>query len=115
MGGEFNPIPGTIPENDNIFWDIEDMAYEEHGVVSYENEEGEPFYLKFKGVFEKGQLNRTLPREDGIILEGIYTFKVSLGNTVWRKIKLSSSHTLLDLHTKLNKRLIKRRIMINLM
>ncbi|WP_243292957.1 plasmid pRiA4b ORF-3 family protein [Bacillus sp. FJAT-47783] len=103
IGGEFNPIPGTIPEKDNILWDIEDRVYEEYGVVSYENEKGEPFYLKFKGMFEKGQLNRTLPREDGIIHEGVYTFKVSLEDTVWRKFKLSSLHTLLDLHNMIQR------------
>jgi hypothetical protein len=31
-------------------------------------------------------------------MEGTYIFKVSLNRSVWRRIKLSSDHTLLDLH-----------------
>jgi hypothetical protein len=31
-------------------------------------------------------------------MDGTYIFKVSLNRSVWRRIKLSSDHTLLDLH-----------------
>jgi hypothetical protein len=34
-------------------------------------------------------------------MDGTYIFKVSLNRSVWRRIKLSSDHTLLDLHNSI--------------
>ncbi len=39
-----------------------------------------------------------MPREAAKPVEGVYLFRVSLSAGNWRKIELSSSHTLLDLH-----------------
>ena len=39
-----------------------------------------------------------MPRETGKPVEGIYLFRVALAKGVWRKIEISSNHTLLDLH-----------------
>jgi len=36
-------------------------------------------------------------------MDGTYVFKVSLNKTVWRRIELSSDHTLLDLHNSIQR------------
>jgi len=59
---------------------------------------GEPFLLPFVPLFAEGELRNTLPRETGKPVDGIYFFRVALAKGVWRKIEISSNHTLLDLH-----------------
>lgn len=49
-------------------------------------------------MFAEGQLINALPRESRKTVDGIYLFRVALSKDVWRKIELSSNHTLLDLH-----------------
>ncbi|WP_432409233.1 IS1096 element passenger TnpR family protein [Wukongibacter sp. M2B1] len=56
------------------------------------------FFELFKSLFEKGELEKTLPRGKHELKEGIYTFKVSLNRNTWAKIKMSANHTLNDLH-----------------
>jgi len=58
----------------------------------------EPFSLPFIPFFAEGVLSKTLPREPAMPVEGVYLFRVSLSGSVWRKIELSSGHTLLDFH-----------------
>ncbi len=58
----------------------------------------EPFCEVFKRLFKKGELKNTLPREKHNTNEGIYTLKVTLSRGVWSKLKLSSQHTMEDLH-----------------
>ncbi len=58
----------------------------------------DPFFLPFVSFFPEGELSKTLPREVLKPIEGVYLFHVSLSEGVWRKIELSSDHTLLDLH-----------------
>lgn len=58
----------------------------------------EHFYKAFQKLFKNGELESTLPRDKCEFMEGIYTFRVSLHRGVWSKIKLSSQHTLHDLH-----------------
>lgn len=49
-------------------------------------------------VFPKGDLLHTINTEIVKVAKGNFTFKVSLGKSVWRKIKLSFKHSLEDLH-----------------
>lgn len=58
----------------------------------------EPFFLPFVPLFAEGELVNTLPRETGKTVDGIYLFRVALANGLWRRIEISSNHTLLDLH-----------------
>jgi hypothetical protein len=62
------------------------------------DQSGEPFFLPFLPFFPEGELSKTLPREAPKPVEGVYLFRVSLSDNLWRKIELSSGHTLLDLH-----------------
>ena len=56
----------------------------------------EVFWMSFIDIFP--EISGTIPREeDTEQIEGNYIFKVSL-NSTWRKIKISSSNTLEDLH-----------------
>jgi hypothetical protein len=61
----------------------------------------EPFFLPFVNLFEEGELTKTLPRipERIEFVDGVYIFKVFLlpKKEVWRRIKVSSDHTLSDL------------------
>jgi hypothetical protein len=59
---------------------------------------GEPFFLPFVPLFAEGELRNTLPRETEKTVDGIYLFRVALAKGTWRKIEISSNHTLLDLH-----------------
>jgi len=66
--------------------------------ILQKDQSGEPFFLPFISFFAEGDLSKTLPREAAIPVEGVYLFRVSLSESVWRKIELSSGHTLLDFH-----------------
>ena len=59
---------------------------------------GEPFFLPFVPLFAEKELANTLPRETSRAVGGVYLFRVVVSKGVWRKIELSSKHTLLDLH-----------------
>ncbi|GAB1453686.1 hypothetical protein MASR2M47_37420 [Draconibacterium sp.] len=56
-----------------------------------------PLYKLIAPIFPEGSINNTVSTTSGTI-KGTYVFKVSLAANVWRKIKLSHLHTLLDLH-----------------
>lgn len=58
----------------------------------------EPFYKPFQNLFNKEEIENTLPRNKDEFRKGIYIFKVSLSRGVWSKIQLSAQHTLDDLH-----------------
>jgi hypothetical protein len=58
----------------------------------------EEFYMPFKKLFKNGELENTLLRVKNELIEGIYTFKVSLDKNTWSTIRLSAHHTLYDLH-----------------
>jgi hypothetical protein len=66
--------------------------------IVQKDQSGEPFFLPFISLFAEGELSKTLPREPAMPVEGVYLFRVSLSGSVWRKIELSSGHTLLDFH-----------------
>ncbi|UZW13472.1 hypothetical protein OSC52_16750 [Clostridium pasteurianum] len=61
----------------------------------------EEFKIPFIDIFEKGVLSDTLIRNINKFISGIYTFKISLGRNNWAKIKLSSQHSLEDLHNSI--------------
>jgi len=71
--------------------------------IVQKDQAGEPFCLPFVSFFAEGELSKTLPREAAIPVEGVYLFRVSLSEGVWRKIELSSGHTLLDFHYVIQK------------
>jgi hypothetical protein len=58
----------------------------------------EKFHIPFKKLFDEGELENTLSRNKHDVIDGIYTFKVSLSKNIWSKIRLSAHHTLYDLH-----------------
>jgi len=61
------------------------------------------FIEYFTHLFEPGKLQRSLGEVEQKHNPGNYIFKVSLNKGVWRKIKLSSNHTLEDLHLMIQK------------
>ncbi|WP_276918361.1 plasmid pRiA4b ORF-3 family protein [Aneurinibacillus aneurinilyticus] len=74
----------------------------EHMDDGKQNRSGEAFFKPFMSLFSHGELQNTLSpvkgREPKVPMDGVYTVKVSLTGRVWRKISLSSKHTLDDLH-----------------
>ena len=68
--------------------------------VPEEEETGEPQSLVslLSPFFPREELSTTLKKKEPSFKAGSYLFKVSLGSSCWRTLKLSSSHTLLDLH-----------------
>jgi len=65
--------------------------------------EREVFEKAFEGIFPPGAIDAeaiasVLRREERQAAGNTYIFKVSMGKKIWRKIKLSSSHTLHQLH-----------------
>ncbi len=63
-----------------------------------------PLATYLAGAFPAGTLKQTIPPESNATGEqGNYFFKVSFGSKIWRIIKLSSEHTLEDLHLTIQK------------
>jgi len=60
-------------------------------------EKGDPFNA-FKKIFTNKKVMKTVEAIDMVVKSGVYSFKVTLSRSVWRKIKLSHNHTLRDLH-----------------
>ncbi|HEX7583500.1 MAG TPA: plasmid pRiA4b ORF-3 family protein [Prolixibacteraceae bacterium] len=60
--------------------------------------ESVPLFKFFAPVFPEGVLIKTVEKETVKLVKGSYIFQVSLGRTVWRKIKISFKHSLEDLH-----------------
>ena len=63
-----------------------------------DNSDHGPLFRHFEPVFPQGFLSHTINNEIIKIAKCNFTFKVSLGKNIWRKIKLSSKHSLEDLH-----------------
>ncbi|MEJ6949435.1 IS1096 element passenger TnpR family protein [Natronospora cellulosivora (SeqCode)] len=61
------------------------------------------FYHAFRPIFPSGVLTKTLSSLKEKFKEGIYIFKCSYNNRVWREIKIADNHTLLDLHNIIQK------------
>lgn len=76
---------------------------ERYGIYKDEDEEENdsaiaPLFSYFVPIFPEGVLAHTINAETKRLVKGNYIFQVSLGRTVWRKIKVSFSHSLDDLH-----------------
>ena len=61
----------------------------------------EPFFAAFEALCPEGELRQSLPREEREPIKGNFIFKVTLDHGVWRTIRLSSEHTLHDLHNQI--------------
>lgn len=102
--GEYKPVPGS-PMPDKEIYAILAMGrkgktYESTRKVD-KGKPGDPFFLPFVNLFGIGELKKSLPRENPKFVDGKYVFKVSLNKSIWRRIELSSDHTLLDLHVSI--------------
>ncbi|MDO8929437.1 MAG: plasmid pRiA4b ORF-3 family protein, partial [Bacteroidota bacterium] len=79
-----------------IYYDEDD---EEVEVDEAEDESASvPLFKYFTPVFPEGVLANSVKTATKKIVHGNFTFKVSLARNVWRKIKVSSNHTLENLH-----------------
>jgi hypothetical protein len=94
--GEWKVNPGQpLPEE---YLEARGAKKSKKSKIVQRDQTGEPFLLPFVTLFAEGELRNTLPRETGKAVDGIYLFRVALGKGTWRKIEISSTHTLLDLH-----------------
>ena len=98
--GEYKPVPGS-PVPENIYALITLGQKSGHAIKLKKSKPGDPFFLPFVSLFAGGELEKTLPRGESKPKDGIYVFKVSLEKNIWRRIELSSDHTLLDLHNSI--------------
>jgi hypothetical protein len=97
--GEWNAIPGSpLPDADSSILFEQKRKKPKTVVKVDEVKTRDMFFLPFVSLFAEGELQRTLPREGAKFVDGIYVFKVILGENLWRRIKVSANHTLLDLH-----------------
>lgn len=95
--GELNPLPGSEPESlmiGNLPEKLKAKIFRSIG----KNQSSQPFLQPFVSLFPEGELQHTLPRNGKKFTDGIYTFKVSLSKTVWRKVVLSAQDTMDDLN-----------------
>ena len=63
----------------------------------------EPFIAAFRHLCPEGELRQTLPRYEPKRVKGNFLFRVGLERGVWRTIKLSSVHTLHELHEQIQR------------
>src|SRR5690625_1120680 len=56
------------------------------------------FLQPFKKLFPTEDLQRSLPRQTRKFVDGLYTFKVTYMNGVWRTVVLTGRHTMHRLH-----------------
>ncbi len=87
-------------------WPLEEynLPYMRHmgidlGILGERTPFEKPFWKSFIDIFPENELSGTIPREvdNKYKIEGNFIFKVSLQSS-WRKIKISSSSSLDDLH-----------------
>jgi hypothetical protein len=94
--GEWKVNPGKpLPEE---YFATSDTKKGKKPRIIQKDLSGEPFFLPFVPLFAEKELVNTLPRETSRAVDGVYLFRVTVSKGVWRKIELSSNHTLLDLH-----------------
>ncbi|MDD4569223.1 MAG: hypothetical protein PHE70_03730 [Tepidanaerobacteraceae bacterium] len=76
-------------------WNIDNYTY----VLprNSRNKPSNPFDV-FREIFPDGKVINTVDSEAKFDTSGVYTFKVSLSKSCWRKINISHRHTLYDLH-----------------
>lgn len=99
--GEYKPVPGSPVPDEGLYTLLTGGHRVKKAKSTIKVDKGKPgdlFFLPFVPLVASGELQKTLPREDSKLMDGTYVFKVSLKKSVWRRIELSSDHTLLDLH-----------------
>ncbi|NHC38918.1 plasmid pRiA4b ORF-3 family protein [Bacillus sp. MM2020_1] len=82
-----------------IFGDLPEEWIDTLYEIMEENHSSEPFFQPFTPLFSKETLQQSLPRSEPEFIDGIYTFKVSFTNEIWRDVVLSGIHTMDDLHS----------------
>lgn len=100
---EWNVIPGSpLPEVPTYIspWGVMEIKPKKvkTPIKVDKGKPGDHFFLPFVPLFPEGKLHKTLPREGIKFVDGTYIFKVSLSKKLWRRIKMSADHTLLNLH-----------------
>lgn len=82
-----------------IFWNTEDtnVLMDHTGVKKTKNVDKGLFFIIAK-VFPGNIVQKTIEDEVQIDNKGVYTFKVSLCKTIWRKIRMSHKSDFEDLH-----------------
>lgn len=102
--GEYKPVPGSPSIGKEIYSFLAGDQKRKKTVSAIKvkkGKPGDPFFLPFVSLFASGELEKTLLREESKPMDGTYVFKVSLNKSIWRRIELSSDHTLLDLHNSI--------------
>ncbi|MCX9009937.1 MAG: plasmid pRiA4b ORF-3 family protein [Candidatus Methanoperedens sp.] len=106
--GEWKAVPESPFTDENALMflttDIEPKRKRSKATIKIdEGKTGDPFFLPFVPLFAEGELQKTLPREETKFVDGTYVFKVSLTKDIWRRIEISATHTLLDLHRSIQR------------
>ncbi len=102
--GEYKPVPGSPVPGEEIYALLAagcNRKKPRSTVKVKKGKLGDPFFLPFVSLFAGRELEKTLPRGESKPMDGIYVFKVSLDKNIWRRIEMSSDHTLLDLHNSI--------------
>ncbi|XJZ28095.1 plasmid pRiA4b ORF-3 family protein [Bacillota bacterium Lsc_1132] len=94
---EVNPIPGSKLEHIEFLNLPRGIKNKIMNNVT-KDQSSEPFLQPFAELFPKAELVHTLPRSNMEFTKGIFTFKISFARGIWRKVVLSSTHTMDDLH-----------------
>jgi len=104
--GEWNAIPGSACPMEELMTIDEKKTKKKKSKSDIrldKGKPGDPFFLPFMTFFPEGELTKTLPRKGRQFIDGTYIFKVSLARDLWRRIRVSAVHTLLDLHNSIQK------------
>ncbi|WP_399538164.1 plasmid pRiA4b ORF-3 family protein, partial [uncultured Paenibacillus sp.] len=80
------------------YWNRNDLPFllSALEIKAFKEKDEHPFEV-FRNLFPEGYINETV-EEPEMTHAGVYTFKVKLSKSVWRKIELSHNHSLYDLH-----------------
>jgi hypothetical protein len=102
--GEWKAIPGSICAEEELISIVEKKTKKKKSksdIKPDKGKPGDPFFLPFVTFFPEGELTKTLPRKGVQFIDGTYVFKISLARDLWRRIRVSADHTLLDLHNSI--------------
>jgi len=80
------------------YWNRKDVVYLFPVRNKAFNKKKEEPFAVFKKLFPDKVVKNTVTETDAVDFNGVYYFKVSLSRMLWRKIKLSGTHTLGNLH-----------------
>lgn len=94
-------VIGFLVEEALIFWGIDDLELLLNKIGFKMRANKDEAFERFQYLFADESVNNTVDDNYMMYAKGVYTFKVSLSKTVWRKISLSHTHTLGDLHNSI--------------